>query len=331
MLKRTISWIATVMLLLGLTCGAAPSAFAADTEGNAQIGWITDFTDLTKWSSAKLDGTLASDLSSSDSTVNVAKGSVSETGFGATLFAGYSYTENGELFEQYGNDYYLAYQKVTIDLDAYPYLYTKYTPGATDSAFQLGVSLYDPVWTGIQTGEKTKNLCQGDGVEIDGKYRRVNLKSALGVEGEQTFYVYMGICYVNGAPWAMDYAFLGSNGTLQSDDAVADYVKQLNPGTFSVQVDAQPGGTVSGGVMGAAAGTEITVKAHRRQRLFLHRLVRGGNQGQRRSGVHLYPYRRCEPGCAFQDGRLVHGSEHAGGSLAVGGRLWQRDAYGLGG
>ena len=261
MLKRTISWIATVMLLLGLTCGAAPSAFAADTEGNAQIGWITDFTDLTKWSSAKLDGTLASDLSSSDSTVNVAKGSVSETGFGATLFAGYSYTENGELFEQYGNDYYLAYQKVTIDLDAYPYLYTKYTPGATDSAFQLGVSLYDPVWTGIQTGEKTKNLCQGDGVEIDGKYRRVNLKSALGVEGEQTFYVYMGICYVNGAPWAMDYAFLGSNGTLQSDDAVADYVKQLNPGTFSVQVDAQPGGTVSGGVMGAAAGTEITVKA----------------------------------------------------------------------
>lgn len=184
MLKRTISWIATVMLLLGLTCGAAPSAFAADTEGNAQIGWITDFTDLTKWSSAKLDGTLASDLSSSDSTVNVAKGSVSETGFGATLFAGYSYTENGELFEQYGNDYYLAYQKVTIDLDAYPYLYTKYTPGATDSAFQLGVSLYDPVWTGIQTGEKTKNLCQGDGVEIDGKYRRVNLKSALGVEGE---------------------------------------------------------------------------------------------------------------------------------------------------
>lgn len=261
MMKRTISWIATVMLLIGLTCGAAPSAFAADTAETAQIGWIADFTDLTKWSTVKLDGTLASDLSSSDSTVNVAKDSVNETGFGATLFAGYCYNENGELYEKYANDYYLAYQKVTVDLDAYPYLYTKYTPGATDNAFQLGVSQFDPLWTGLQTGAKTKNLCQGDGVEIDGKYRRVNLKSALGVEGVQTFNVYMGLCYVNGAPWAMDYTFLGSDGSLQSDDAVAEYVKQLNPDTFAVKVEAQAGGTVSGGTAGVAAGKEITVKA----------------------------------------------------------------------
>ena len=117
MMKRTISWIAAVMLLVSMVVGgsAVPAAATGETTEDAKIGWITDFTDLSKWKSCKLDGQYASDLSQSDSTVQILEDSVTSNGFGATLYASGSIQ----------NDYYMAYQEVTIDLDQYPYLYTK--------------------------------------------------------------------------------------------------------------------------------------------------------------------------------------------------------------
>ena len=228
MMKRTISWIAAVMLLVSMVVGgsAVPAAATGETPEDAKIGWITDFTNLTKWKSCKLDGQQASDLSQSGSTVQVLEGSVTSDGFGATLYASASYA----------NDYYFAYQEVTIDLDQYPYLYTQYTPmQGNDNAFQLGAALKKEnvgIWTQLSTGDSMKNLCSAtSGVEIEGNYRRLDLKTALGVTGTQTIYVFMGFCYVNGSTWEMNYTFLGTDGNLESDAAVAAYAAENSGGT----------------------------------------------------------------------------------------------------
>ena len=234
--RRLITLVSLAALLLGLVAGL-PFAGVMAAKPDAEIGWIADFSKPADWGSIKLDGTTRATLADASSSVTITKNSVSEDGHSVQLFAGYSYDVNdGHVYEQYANDFYMAYSQVTVDLDKMPYLYMKYAAPNPETAFRVFVTQQEDFYNSLNAGNAFSSAAGQSGVEIEGDYRRMNLKTLSGKSGTQTFTVMLTFCYVNGAPWDIGYVFAGSDGNINGDNAVKALSEPETP-TITNQVD----------------------------------------------------------------------------------------------
>lgn len=234
--RRWITLVSLAALLLGLLA-ALPIFGVAAEKADAEIGWIANFSKPADWGSIKLDGTTRATLADASSSVTITKNSVSEDGHSVQLFAGYSYDVNdGHVYEQYANDFYMAYSQVTVDLDKTPYLYMKYAAPNPETAFRVFVTQQEDFYNSLNAGNAFSSAAGQSGVEIEGDYRRMNLKTLSGKSGTQTFTVMLTFCYVNGAPWDIGYVFAGSDGNINGDNAVKA-LSEPQPPVITNQVD----------------------------------------------------------------------------------------------